>query len=456
MAENNKNSNKPAPANPRRTAYNVLLKVESEGGYSNITLNAALGAARLEPRDKAFVTKIVYGVLENSSYLDYIIDRLSKVRSSKLEPEVRCILRMGLYQMTFLDTPDSAAVNESVNLAKKLKLFRATGFINGLLRSYIRGGKSVELPDRGKNPALYLCVRYSCPGWLVELWQRAYGGGVCEKILQSLSERPPIYARVNTAKISAEALAASLEKCGVRAEQSPLLHDCLVLENTGAVKELPQYERGELHVQDGSSQLCCMLAAPEKDSKVYDVCAAPGGKTFTLAQLMGDSGEVVSCDIHPHRVELIAEGARRLGLKCVNPSVRDALAEVTAQDGDLVLCDVPCSGLGIIRRKPEIKQKSPQEVSELPELQYRILENSARLVREGGRLVYSTCTLNPKENSEVVQRFLSEHPEFTLCPMALPDGINRAIDEPDGMITIFPFMADTDGFFISTMTKGLN
>lgn len=456
MAENNKNSNKTAPVNPRRTAYNVLLKVDSEGGYSNISLNAALGAAGLESRDKAFVTKIVYGVLENSSYLDYIIDRLSKVKSSKLEPEVRCILRMGLYQMTFLDTPDSAAVNESVNLAKKLKLFRATGFINGLLRSYIRGGKSVELPDRRKNPALYLCVRYSCPRWLVELWQEAYGGEVCEKILQSLSERPPIYARVNTAKISAEALAESFEQRGVSAEKSSLLPDCLILENTGSVKELPQYVRGEFHVQDGSSQLCCMIAAPGKGSKVYDVCAAPGGKTFTLAELMGDSGEVVSCDIYPHRVELIAEGAKRLGLKCVNPSVKDALTEITEQDGDLVLCDVPCSGLGIIRRKPEIKHKSPQEVGELPDLQYRILENSAKLVREGGRLVYSTCTLNSKENSEVVQRFLREHREFAPCPIKLPDGVRRVIDEPDSMLTIFPFMADTDGFFISTMTRGLN
>lgn len=454
MANNNQGGK--SSANPRRTACNVLIRVENEGGYSNISLNSALSGANLEPRDKAFVTKIVYGVLENSSYLDHIIDRLSKVRSSKLEPEVRCILRMGLYQLTFLDTPDSAAVNESVNLAKKLKLFRATGFINGLLRSYIRSGKSVDLPDRAKEPALYLCVKYSCPKWLVELWQDAYGGEVCERILQSLSERPPIYARVNTAKVSPEALAASFEECGVSAEKSALLPDCLTLKNTGSVRELPQYERGEFHVQDGSSQMCCMIAAPKSGSKVYDVCAAPGGKTFTLAELMGDCGEVVSCDIHPHRVELIAEGAKRLGLSCVNPSVRDALAEVTAQDGDLVLCDVPCSGLGIIRRKPEIKQKSPQEVGELPDLQYRILENSAKLVKDGGRLVYSTCTLNPKENSEVVHRFLLEHPEFKLCPITLPDGVERAIDELDGTVTIFPFMADTDGFFISTMTKGLN
>ncbi len=454
--ENNKNFTPPSPANPRRTAYNVLMRVESEGGYSNISLNAALNETKLDPRDKAFVTRLVYGVLENSSYLDYIIDRLSKVKSSKLETDVRCILRMGLYQMTFLDTPDSAAVNESVNLAKKLKLFRATGFINGLLRNYIRNGKSVELPNPRKNFVLYLCIKYSCPKWLVELWQTAYGDEICEKILKSLSERPPIYARVNTAKISPNELAASFEQCGVSAKKSTLLPDCLTLNNTGSVRDLPQYQRGEFHVQDGSSQICCMIAAPKSGSKVYDVCAAPGGKTFTLAELMGDCGEVVSCDIHPHRVALIAEGAKRLGLNCVNPSVRDALTEVTITDGDLVLCDVPCSGFGIIRRKPEIKQKSPQEVDALPDLQYRILENSAKLVKAGGKLVYSTCTLNPKENAEVVQRFLLNHPEFSLCPINLPDGVEKITDEPDGMITIFPFMADTDGFFISTMTKGLN
>lgn len=452
----NNNQIEKSSANPRRTAYNVLMKVENEGGYSNISLNSALNGTNLDQRDKAFVTKIVYGVLENTGYLDCIIDNYSKVKSSKLEPEVRRILRIGLYQMTFLDTPDSAAVNESVNLAKKLKLFRATGFINGLLRSYIRDGKTVKLPDQKKNPVLYLCVKYSCPEWLVDLWRNAYGDDICEGILKSLSERPPIYARVNTAKVSPEALAASFEECGVNAEKSALLPNCLTLKNTGSVRDLPQYERGEFHVQDGSSQLCCMIAAPKSGDKIYDVCAAPGGKTFTLAELMSNQGEIISCDIHPHRVKLIAEGAERLGLGCVKPTVRDALAEVTEDDGDLVLCDVPCSGLGIIRRKPDIKQKSPRELDELPSLQYKILENSARLVKKGGRLVYSTCTLNPAENAEVLGRFLAAHPEFEPCSIELPSGIRHIIDEPPHVLTIFPQTADTDGFFISTVRRGLN
>lgn len=455
MASNIKNADKSAPASPRKTAYNVLMKVEGEGGYSNISLNAALNCANLEPRDKAFVTRIVYGVLENSYYLDYVIDNYSKVKSSKLEAEVRCILRMGIYQINFLDTPDSAAVNESVNLAKKLKMFRATGFINGLLRSYIRDGKSIRLPDPKRDMRLYLCVKYSCPMWLVDLWRKAYGGKICEQILQSLSERPPIFARVNTTKISPDELIKSFTESGVNVVKSEIVSNCLVIENTGSVRELPQYVRGEFHVQDGSSQICCMIAAPNRGEKIYDVCAAPGGKTFTLAEIIGDSGEIISCDIYPHRVELIAEGAKRLGLECVKPTVRDALSGVAESCADLVLCDVPCSGLGIIRRKPDIKNKSPQELGDLPELQYKILENSARLVKRGGRLVYSTCTLNPEENAGVLGRFLEAHPEFEPCPIELPFGIVRMIDEPGHMLTIFPQTANTDGFFISTIRKGL-
>lgn len=440
------------------TAYRVLMQVEGEGGYSNLSLNAALGGARLAPRDKAFVTKLVYGVLENTTYLDHVISSYAKA-GAKIEPEIRCILRMAVYQMAFLDTPDSAAVNESVNLAKKLKLFRATGFINGLLRNYIRDGKQVKLPDRRNNPDLYCSVRYSCPLWLVALWREAYGGELCEKILGSLAERPPIFVRVNTTKITAEALRDSLAADGITTEIFPLLPDCLTLAHTGAIQEIPQYARGEFHVQDGSSQLCCLMAAPKAGDRVYDVCAAPGGKSFTLAELMGNRGEIISCDLHAHRVKLIAEGAARLGLDCVKATVRDALNEPGADgegNADLVLCDVPCSGLGIIRRKPDIKSKPQSEVEGLPDLQYRILANAARLVRPGGRLVYSTCTLNPAENADVLGKFLTAHRDFEPCAIQLPQGIGRAIDEPAHMVTVFPHMADTDGFFIATVRRRAN
>ena len=435
------------------TAYRVLMQVDSEGGYANIALNAALQKASLAPRDKAFVTRLVYGVLENSACLDHVISSYAKAEAA-IEPEVRCLLRMAVYQMAFLDTPDAAAVNETVSLAKKLKLFRATGFLNGLLRNFLRDGKQIKLPDPEKEPDLYLSVKHSCPLWLVKRWRDAYGGDICEKILHSLAGRPPLFARVNTTKTTSGDLLRDFAAEGVEAALFDKLPDCLLLSHTGAVQETAAFRRGEVHVQDGSSQLCCLLASPRPGDTVYDVCAAPGGKSFTLAELMGDSGEIVACDLHPHRVKLIADGAARLGLRSVRAVVRDALSEDGMEScADLVLCDVPCSGLGILRRKPDIRHKPQSEVDALPPLQYAILEASARLVKPGGRLIYSTCTLSPNENGDVIDRFLAEHTAFEPCPLALPAGIARAIDEPGYTVTMFPHMADTDGFFISAVRR---
>lgn len=460
MADNKRanvpQKNAPAPANPRMTAYRVLMQVEGEGGYANIALNAALQNVSLAPRDKAFVTRLVYGVLENSDCLDHVISSYARAGAA-IEPEVRCLLRMAVYQMAFLDTPDAAAVNETVNLAKKRKLFRATGFMNGLLRSFIRDGKQIRLPDAEKEPDLYLSVKHSCPLWLVKRWRAAYGGEICEKILTSLAGRPPLFARVNTTKTTSGDLLRDLAAEGVEAALFDELPDCLLLSHTGAVQETAAFRRGAFHVQDGSSQLCCLLAAPKPGDIVIDVCAAPGGKSFTLAELMGDSGKVMACDLHPHRVKLIADGAARLGLQSVQAVVRDALSEDGREScTDLVLCDVPCSGLGILRRKPDIKHKPQSEIEALPPLQYAILEASARLVKAGGRLIYSTCTLNPAENGDVIGKFLAAHTEFEPCSLALPQGIFRAIDEPDYMVTVFPHMADTDGFFISAVRRRTN
>ena len=452
MSDNTNNPTKKNSSNPRMIAYRVLMRVESEGGYSNISLNEALAGAKPEPRDRAFITRLVYGVLEKTEYTDHVISSYTKA-NAHIEPEVRCILRMAVYQMVFMNTPDSAAVNESVNLAKKLKLFRATGFINGLLRSFIRDGRQIKLPDRTKQPERYLSIKYSCPEWLVKLWRKSYGEDICEKILTSLEGRPPIFFRTNTTRVSTDTLVKNLEAAGVKAAVSAVIPDCLAVEEAGDITALPDYKNGFFHVQDGSSQLCCAIASPEKGSVVYDVCAAPGGKSFSLAELMGNDGRVISCDIHPHRVELIAEGAGRLGLSCVEPTLRDALGECEPECADLVLCDVPCSGLGIIRRKPDIKRKPQSETEGLPQLQLRILQNSAQLVRKGGRLVYSTCTLNPAENLSVIAKFLAGNGDFEPCPIELPDGIVRAMDEPDYTFTIFPHIFNTDGFFIATLRR---
>ena len=244
-----------------------------------------------------------------------------------------------------------------------------------------------------------------------------------------------------------------LEAAGIKASALPVIPGCVVIEETGDITALPGFDEGLFHVQDASSQLCCYVASPESGETVYDVCAAPGGKSFSMAELMGGDGRIISCDLHPHRVELIAGGAKRLGLRCIEPTLRDALGECEPECADMVLCDAPCSGLGIIRRKPDIKRKPREEIEGLPELQYRILENSSKLVRCGGRLIYSTCTLNPAENISVMERFLKNHDEFETLPIELPEGIQRAIDEPDWALTLFPHIFNTDGFFISSVRK---
>ena len=452
MADSKNNLNTKSSPNPRMTAFRVLMRVQGEGGYSNIALSEALEASHSEPRDRAFITRLVYGVLEKTEYLDHVISSYVKT-GSRIEPEVRCLLRMAVYQMVFMNTPDSAAVNESVNLAKRLKLFRATGFINGLLRSFIRDGREVRLPDRKKQPEKYLSIRYSCPLWLVRLWRESYGNEICERILESLEGRPPIFLRVNTTRVSTRELVDRLNKAGVQATATETIPGCVCIGETGDVTVLPGFAEGLFHVQDASSQLCCAAASPASGSMVYDVCAAPGGKSFTMAELMSDKGKIISCDLYPHRVALIADGAGRLRLHCIEPTVRDALGECQPECADLVLCDAPCSGLGIIRRKPDIKRKPQEEIQELPDLQYRILEHSSRMVKKGGRLIYSTCTLNPAENLSVIARFLDHHSEFEPCAIRLPDGIHRAIDEPDYALTLFPHIFNTDGFFISSVRR---
>ena len=282
---------------------------------------------------------------------------------------------------------------------------------------------------------------------------RARGNEICKRILGSLEGRPPIFLRTNTTKMTTEELTGLLKNAGFKAAPHGTVPNCVAVEETGDIAALPGFAEGFFHVQDASSQLCCLAADPAAGSVVYDVCAAPGGKSFSMAELMGDNGTVVSCDLHPHRVELIEEGAKRLGLGCIEPTVRDALSDCQPECADLVLCDVPCSGLGIIRRKPDIKRKPPDEIEDLPDLQYRILENSSRLVKKGGRLIYSTCTLNPAENLSVISKFLHHHSDFEPAPLRLPDGTIRAIDEPDWALTIFPHMINTDGFFLSSVRK---
>lgn len=431
----------------RTAALHALLQVDENEGYSNLVLDKTIGKFSLSPRDAAFSSALFYGVLERRLTLDYALGCFSNTPVERLSPQVREILRLGAYQLLFLDrVPDSAAVNESVELAKENRQKKAAGFVNGVLRALLRGRENLSWPDDS--------IRYSCPAWLMELWRDSYGAPAAEGLVRCLSETPPVCVRVNTVKTTAEELQARLEQEGVQARPAPGLPSALLLEKPGAVAALPSFQEGLFHVQDLSSQLAAAVLEAQPGQRVIDVCAAPGGKSFTLAEEMKNQGRLLAFDKYRGKVRLIAQGAARLGLSIVEAAVRDAAAPPQAlEPADRVLCDAPCSGLGIVRRKPEIRYKQKSTLDSLPDLQYRILCESARLVKPGGRLLYSTCTLNPAENGEVAARFQGEHPEFSPAPLPLPEGFASAVGEPAHEITLFPSVHGTDGFFLAMFQK---
>lgn len=438
--------------NSRYIVYKALMRVEQDGAYSNLVLDEALSESELDSRDKAFASNLFYGVLERKISLDYIIRKFSGRRLKKIETEVLTILREAVYQLVFMDkVPDSAAVNEAVKLCKKEKLYRSSAFVNGLLRSITRAEERFPLPDEN-DTSKYLSVKYSCPEDITQRWINDYSRDVTEGILTSLSGRPPIFIRTNTAKTTSEELIKLLEKDGVTVRKA-LIDGALKISCTGAVTMLEAYKKGFFHVQDLSSQICCELLCVRDGDTVSDVCAAPGGKTMNLAQRT-PSGKVFSCDIYDHKLKLIENTAKRLGLTNIKTSLRDAAdKEKQLEMSDKILCDVPCSGLGVMRRKPEIRYKSDTGADTLPEIQLAILENSAKYVKPGGMLLYSTCTLNKKENNGNAEAFLKAHPEFEPAPIKLPEGIRRTIDESVNCLTLFPQTNGTDGFFIALFRK---
>lgn len=437
---------------PRKIALEVLLHVHRDSGYSNLALAGALRQPGLEERDKAFVSALVYGVLERQVTLDYAIASHTKKPLREITPEILEIIRIGAYQILYMDkVPARAAVNEAVKLSKQVGTGRASGFVNGVLRAIERAG-GVELPP-AKNWATHLGIKYACPTWLVRLWAKNYGRDTCENILKALLGRPPLTVRVNTLQTEPEALAALLQKEGVSARPHPYLPNALDLASTGAVETLTAYRDGKFHVQDGASQICCHAVGAKPGETVADVCAAPGGKSFTLAQMMKNQGTLYAFDLYEQRVRLIQEGAARLRLSNLRAQARDALAPQETLLADRVLCDAPCSGLGILRRKPEIRCKQAAGLDNLPDMQYRVLCRSSDSVRTGGFLIYSTCSLNPAENDQVAARFLQENKAFRPVALELPAGVVRGRDEPDYQITLMPHVNQTDGFFIAMFRK---
>lgn len=432
----------------RQIAFEILMKIEKDKAFSNLAIDSAVKAFCRDSTDCAFISRLVYGVIERKITLDYIISKHLDKPVNKLKKDVLVILRIGAYQLLFSDKiPKSAAVNESVKLSKDNKCAYASGMVNAVLRKVTSDDMDFSAIEDEDNR---ISVQYSAPEELVKFLKYHYGAENTEMFLKSALKPKKIFIKVNTTRITTDELIELLASQGVLAEKTAL-PNALKISLNGAVYDLDSYKKGLFHVEDLSSQLCVEALDVFEGCTAIDVCAAPGGKSFSIAEDMGNTGTLYSCDIYEHRVELIKSGAQRLGLDCIKACVNDATAfNNDFPLADRVLCDVLCSGLGIIGKKPEIKYKKLDDTKELIPLQKQILEASSRYVKKGGRLVYSTCSVNPNENRRVCDAFLKEHPEFSSVKV-LPH-VKRTIDEGD-YLTLMMHTNNCDGFFIALFER---
>jgi len=445
----------------REAAYRILTEVE-KGAYANLILDDFLRAHVPAGPDVGLVTEIVYGTVKYRLKLDWIIDRLVK-KSAKLETGPRLILRLSLYQILCLErVPPAAVTNEAVKLAKKLFHAGVAGLINGVLRSFLRDPAQIKWPDPAEDPLLYLEIFHSHPRWMLARWLARYGFANTVKLCEFNNRPADLWIRANTLKNDREALLKRLADEGCTAQKSRKTPEGLLLQTPVALSRLPAFQEGLCTVQDESSMLAAHLLRPQPGQTVLDVCAGPGGKTTHLAQLMENRGSITACDIHEHRLRLIEENARRLGVTIIRTVLADAvlLAVNCEEKYELVLVDAPCSGLGVLRRRPDSRwRKREEDIADLVVLQTEILETAIRLLQEGGRLIYSTCTMEPEENTELVAGVLAKHPEIQpldLLPYVPYDADNEAekAELRGGSRQYLPFADNMEGFFIAGFTRG--
>lgn len=428
----------------RDTALSVLIACRRNGAWSDAALKQQLAKDRLERRDAALATRLCASVLQNRLLLDEWISRYLKGKLSALQPVVLDVLRLAVCQLRFFDKlPPSAVVDEAVNQTKRLANPRAAGLVNGLLRAMLRDPSRLTLPED-------LSIRYSHPRELVELLRENLGEEDLEALLACHNQAPAVYAQVNTLRTDGSTLAAAFRAEGMEAEPHPWLPDCLLLSG-GGVEQSAAFREGLFYVQDPAARMAVLALDPKPGDRVLDCCAAPGGKSFAAAIAMQIKSEITACDIHPHKLSLITAGAERLGICGLSVREQDASKPNPEWEGkfDRIIADVPCSGMGVIRKKPDIRYKALAPMEQLPELQRRILEAQSSHLRPGGTLVYSTCTILRRENEAVVEAFLRDHPEFSPAAMELP-GLGQIAD---GWKTLLPCREGTDGFFFAKLIK---
>lgn len=443
----------------REIALLVSKAVEDEGAYANLALNKLLEKYQPGKLDRAFATEIVYGVLRNLNTIDWVLAHFLKQPLASQTIYIRNILRMGTYQIMFMPrVPDSAACNESVNLAKKYGHAGAAKFVNGVLRNVARQQQSLTYPDPADSPVDHIALKYSHPTWLVERWLKEYGFEQTVALCQVNNRPAPNTVRTNTLKISRPDLIDRLKEEGVEAKETKYVPEGLNLHGFLSYRSLKSFQDGLFQVQDESSMLVAHVLNPSSGAKVLDVAAAPGGKTTHLAQIMGDSGQIMAFDLHKHKLDLIMENCQRLGIHSIQAEVSDArdLDKNYLGWADYVLVDAPCSGLGVLRRRPDARwRKDPSQLPGIVRLQKEILQSAAQCLRPGGVLVYSTCTITREENIGVVEDFLKGHPEFSMGDLRqfLPAGLDQEESAEHGYLQLLPHIHGMDGFFIARMRK---
>ena len=438
----------------REVAMLTLNACQRQGGWSDGVLKKQLAVAGLDNRDAALATQLCFGVLQNQLLLDHYLSQFSNIPLKRMEGKVVQVLRLGAYQMLFLDKiPHSAAVNSAVAMTKThCKNPRASGMVNGILRSLERSLENLPtIPS--ENTAEYLSILYSHPKWFVEELLTILGEEETASFLAANNSQPATTVMVNTVRTTVQALTERLEEAGVEVQPHPWLENCLYLSRTGDLERLTAFQEGLFYVQDPASRLAIRAADPKPGMRVLDCCAAPGGKSFASAIAMENRGEVISCDLHPHKKKLLQAGADRLGLDILTPMTADGrqFREEWENAFDVVLVDAPCSGLGVIRKKPDIRYKDAEPLKDLPPVQADILANASRYVKPGGVLLYSTCTILPRENEGVVNGFLERNPAYKAEAFTSVGNIGEV---ESGMITLWPHRHGTDGFFICKLRKG--
>ncbi|MCL4424715.1 MAG: 16S rRNA (cytosine(967)-C(5))-methyltransferase RsmB [Firmicutes bacterium] len=443
----------------RELALKVLKGVEERDAYADILLDHWLNRHQLLPRERALATEIAFGTLRRRNTLDWVIEGFSSRPIVKMDLWTRNILRLGAYQLLYLERiPARAAVDEAVKLARRFAPYGVSGFVNAVLRR-VANGRLPPFPSLAEDPLTHLSLNYSHPRWLVERWLTQLGWEGTAALCQANNQPPPVTLRVNRLKSTPAEAREALAAARIEVGTGNYLPEALVVRKAGSPERLPGYAEGWFSLQDESSMLVAHALDPQPGEMVVDMASAPGGKTTHLAEVMGNLGNIVAADVHEHRLSSVRERAHRLGIRIIRTMVADGrqLADLYAGQADRVLLDAPCSGLGVLRRNPEARwRKRPQDIPGLVRLQMELLAAGAQLLKPEGTLVYSTCTITPEENQGVVEGFLKRHPDFAredLRPF-LPEGLHKVPQVDEGWIQLYPHLHGTDGFFLARLRKG--